>query len=101
MTTPSEHAKSATAVLNKLLNIPADGQKAKRAAIVIEEAIKEATLQHEGQARRRVQEAQAAAQERLKQLLSSSPAVIYSFKARGDFAPTFVSENIKDVFGYS
>jgi hypothetical protein len=26
--------------------------------------------------------------------------VIYSYKATGDFAPTFVSENIKDWLGY-
>ena len=34
-------------------------------------------------------------------MLSASPAVIYSFKATDDFAPTFVSDNIVDVFGYS
>ena len=28
------------------------------------------------------------------------PAVIYSFKATGDFAPTFVSQNIRDWLGY-
>jgi PAS fold len=27
--------------------------------------------------------------------------VIYSFKASGDFAPTFVSDNIGTVFGYT
>ena len=27
--------------------------------------------------------------------------MIYSFKAAGDFAPTFVSDNIKGVFGYA
>ena len=43
---------------------------------------------------------QAALQERLARLLSSSPAVIYSFEARGAFGPTFVSDNIKRVFGY-
>jgi PAS domain S-box-containing protein len=46
-------------------------------------------------------EVKAAAQERLVRLLSSSPAVIYSFKASGDFAPTFVSDNIGTVFGYT
>jgi len=43
----------------------------------------------------------AASQERLAQLLSASPAVIYSFKATADFAPTFVSDNITSVFGYT
>jgi hypothetical protein len=43
----------------------------------------------------------AAEQDRLARLLSSSPAVVYSFKASGDFAPTFVSDNIGIVFGYA
>jgi adenylate cyclase len=30
----------------------------------------------------------------------SSPAVIYSYRATGDFAPTYVSQNIKDWLGY-
>ena len=33
-------------------------------------------------------------------MLSSAPAVIYSYKATGDFAPTFVSQNIRDRLGY-
>ncbi len=51
-------------------------------------------------ARKQVEEAAAAARERLSTLLQTVPAVIYSFKASGDFAPTFISENIKRVFGY-
>ena len=39
-------------------------------------------------------------EERLARLLSASPSVIYSFEAKGDFAPTFVSDNIRDIFGY-
>jgi adenylate cyclase len=41
-----------------------------------------------------------AEQNRLSQLLSASPAVIYGYRASGDFAPTYVSENIKRLFGY-
>ena len=48
-------------------------------------------------ARKAAEEAKAAAHARLSQLLASSPAVIYSYKATGDFAPTFVSENISGV----
>jgi PAS domain S-box-containing protein len=70
-------------------------------AAVIEHAIRNATRERESRARRQLRKVQAAAQERLTQLLSSSPAVIYSFKATGDFAPTFVSDNIIDVFGYA
>src|SRR5215471_2412226 len=36
----------------------------------------------------------------VERLLASSPAVIYSFKAMGDFGPTFVSQNIADWLGY-
>ncbi len=42
----------------------------------------------------------AAARERIENLLASSPAVIYSFKATGDYAPTFISQNVKDLLGY-
>ena len=51
-------------------------------------------------ARKQLGEALVAAQERLVHLLSCAPAVIYSFKATGDFAPTFVSQNIRDWLGY-
>jgi adenylate cyclase len=33
-------------------------------------------------------------------LLGTAPSVIYSFRATGDYAPTFVSENIKRLLGY-
>ena len=50
-------------------------------------------------ARKQLGEALVAAQDRLVHLLSCAPAVIYSFKATGDFAPTFVSENITGLAG--
>ena len=50
--------------------------------------------------RRNAQEAARAAQDRVDHLLATSPAVIYSFKATGDFAPTFISRNVKDLLGY-
>ncbi|MEE9157168.1 MAG: PAS domain-containing protein, partial [Gammaproteobacteria bacterium] len=37
---------------------------------------------------------------RIDHILASSPAVLYSFEARGDYAPTFISENVREVFGY-
>jgi PAS domain S-box-containing protein len=37
---------------------------------------------------------------RLSYLLSTSPAVTYTCEPAGDFAATFVSENIKDQLGY-
>jgi adenylate cyclase len=51
-------------------------------------------------ARRHLGEALVAAQNRLVHVLISSPAVIYSFKASGDYGPTFISDNVKDLLGY-
>ena len=51
-------------------------------------------------ARKQLGEALVAAQDRIGRLLSSAPAVVYSYRATGDFAPTFVSENIRDWLGY-
>jgi PAS domain S-box-containing protein len=101
MTTPREYAKSATAALSQVLHISTDDFDAEETAAVIEHAIRNATRERESKARRQLKKVQAAGQERLRRLLSSSPAVIYSFKATGDFAPNFVSDNIKDVFGYA
>jgi len=41
-----------------------------------------------------------SAQERLRHLLISSPAVIHSREAGGDFPVTFVGQNISRLFGY-
>jgi adenylate cyclase len=98
---PSEYAKSATAALHQVLHISPGDFDAEGTAAVIEQAIRNATRESKTSARRQLKEVQAAAQERLARLLTSSPAVIYSFKATGDFAPTFVSDNIIDVFGYA
>jgi PAS domain S-box-containing protein len=49
---------------------------------------------------KRAEQALLAAQARLSHLLTSAPTVLYSFEAKGDHAPTFVSENIRRLFGY-
>jgi adenylate cyclase len=97
MTTSSEHAKNATAALHQVLHVSPGNFDAEGAVAVIEQAIRNATREAGTRARRQLREAQ----ERLVRLLSASPAVIYSFKAIGDFAPTFVSDNIIGVFGYA
>ncbi len=98
---PSEYAKSATEALHEVLGISPGNFDANGAAAVIDRAIRNATRERETRARRQLKQAHAAAQQRLAQLLSASPAVIYSFKASDDFAPTFISDNIIDVFGYA
>jgi adenylate cyclase len=101
MMTAREYAKNATVALHHILHIPADEFDDDGAAAIIEQTVRHATRERDSRVRQQLKKAQAAAQQRLAQLLSSSPAVIYSFKATGDFAPTFVSENINAVFGYS
>ena len=101
MSTPSVYARDATAALHEALRISPGDFDADSAAAVIERAIRSATRERASRSRRQLGEAKATAEERLTRLLSSSPAVIYSFKARGDFAPTFVSDNIAAVFGYT
>jgi adenylate cyclase len=101
MTTLSAYARDATAALHKVLRISSNDFDADGAAAVIEKAIRSATRERESRSHRQLGQAKAAADERLARLLSSSPAVIYSFKASGDFAPTFVSDNIDTVFGHT
>jgi adenylate cyclase len=45
-------------------------------------------------------DAQTAARARLWELVANSPAVIYSYEAKGSFRPTFVSPNIAALLGY-
>ena len=50
---------------------------------------------------RKAAEADAAhAHARINNILASSPAVLYSFEATGDNNPTFISENVRELFGY-
>ena len=99
MTTLKERARVAAATLHSTLQSAPDNYDADQTAAIVEQALKNAAREHDSLARQRLREAQTAAQERLARLLSSSPAVIYSFKATGDFAPSFVSDNIIAVFG--
>src|SRR5215831_13538949 len=101
MHTPSDYARNAATALHQVLNIAPSHFDVDGASAVIEKVIKRATRERESRSRRQLSEVKAAAQQRLVRLLSSSPAVIYSFKASGDFAPTFVSDNIGTVFGYT
>ena len=100
MATPQVHAANAAAVLRGMLRISPAEYDDRAVAAIIERAVADATVEFEDLGRRQIEEVRASARDRLATLLSSSPSVIYSFEARGDFAPTFVSENIRRVFGY-
>jgi PAS domain-containing protein len=70
-------------------------------ADIVESVLADVTRERDEKERQHLAAAEAAAATRLARLLSSSPAVIYSFEAKGDFSPTFVSENIARIFGYA
>ena len=51
-------------------------------------------------ARKDAESTRESSRARLSLLLGTAPAVVYSFAASGDFAPTFVSESIERMLGY-
>jgi PAS domain S-box-containing protein len=101
MPKPREHAKIAMAALSEVLHLAPDQFDAEATTSITERAIKKATREVGTKARQQLKEVQAATREHLARLLKPSPAVIYSFKAHDDFAPTFVSDNIAGLFGYA
>lgn len=50
--------------------------------------------------RKQTEELLSLTQRQLQHLLNTSPIVIYSCKPEGDYASTFVSENVATLFGY-
>ena len=57
-------------------------------------------LHANNQALQAAKEAEEGARARLSLLLGAAPVVVYSFRASGDFAPTFVSDSIQGMLGY-
>jgi diguanylate cyclase (GGDEF)-like protein/PAS domain S-box-containing protein len=58
------------------------------------------TVWHDITARKQFEDTLKALQSRLEFLLKSTPAVIYACRASGDFAATFVSDNVVLQLGY-
>jgi PAS domain S-box-containing protein len=98
MTSSRKYAEKAATALGKMLRAGTDSGKV---ADIVETVLADATREHDEKERQRLADIEAAAATRLARLLDASPAVIYSFEAKGDFAPTFVSENIARLFGYA
>jgi PAS domain S-box-containing protein len=98
MTSSRKYAEIAAAALGKMLRDRADSGKV---ADIFESVLADATRERDEDERQHLAEVEAAAATRLSRLLEASPAVIYSFEAKDDFAPTFVSENIMRLFGYA
>jgi len=99
---PRDHAADAAEALREIFRVPRKNYDAEIVADLIEKAITKAILErrsteHEAEIQAAVQNAAYA---RLCKLVASSPAIIYSYEARGSFRPTFVGENIKTLLGY-
>src|SRR5215207_4848238 len=101
MAAPSTYAKSAITALSKVMNITPGDVDFVDGAAVIDQAIRHAVDARRRRFRQELKQAEETAHGRVVRLLATSPAVIYSFKATGDFAPTFVSSSITRVLGYA
>jgi adenylate cyclase len=97
MSSSRKYAEIAAAALAKLLQ---DGTDSRKVVDIVEGVLADAKREHREEEHQHVAEVEAAAADRLARLLDASPAVIYSFEAKGDFRPTFVSDNIARLFGY-
>ena len=97
MTKLRQCAEKAAITLAERLRATPDDINIAAFADIIEHVFTKAA---KGAEQHRPGELQANTSDRLMQLLSASLAVIYSFKASGNFAPTFVSSNIETLFGY-
>ena len=84
------------------LNAIADAEISGCQAVMAEQSVDELVeaLHANNQALRAAKDAEETARTRLSLLLGAVPVVVYSFRARGDFAPTFVSDSIQGILGY-
>jgi len=101
MAAPSTYAKSAITALSKVMNITPGDVDLVDGAAVIDQAIRHAVDARRRRFRQELKQAEETAHGRVVRLLAASPVVTYSFKATGDFAPTFVSSSITRVLGYA
>jgi two-component system sensor histidine kinase/response regulator len=71
-------------------------------AAIAEQSVEELVeaLHANNQALQAAKVAEEGARARLSLLLGAAPVVVYSFRASGDFAPTFVSDSIQGMLGY-
>ena len=71
-------------------------------ATIAEQGVEELVeaLNANNQALHAAKDAEEGARARLSLLLGAAPVVVYSFRASGDFAPTFVSDSIQGMLGY-
>lgn len=81
MASSRKYAEIAAAALAKMLR---DGADSGEVADIVERILADANREQQAQERKHVAEVEAAAASRLARLLAASPAVIYSFEAKGE-----------------
>jgi PAS domain S-box-containing protein len=101
MASGRKQAEIAAAAVLRVLDAQPGEAGVANVADIIEIALRDAAHEQEKKELQRIAEVQASAHAHLSRLLNASPAVIYSFLAGGNFAATFVSDNITRLFGYS
>jgi len=71
-------------------------------AVIAEQGVEELVeaLHANNRALQAAKEAEEGTRARLSLLLGAAPVVVYSFRASGDFAPTFVSDSLQGMLGY-
>jgi len=71
-------------------------------AVIAEQGVEELVeaLHANNQALQVAKEAEEGVRARLSLLLGAAPVVVYSFRASGDFAPTFISDSLQGMLGY-
>ena len=79
-----------------------EGKISRCRTVMAEQGVEELVeaLHANNQALQAAKGAEEGARARLSLLLGAAPVVVYSFKASGDFAPTFVSDSIQGMLGY-
>ena len=79
-----------------------EGKISRCRTVLAEQGVEELVeaLHANNQALQAAKGAEEGARARLSLLLGAAPVVVYSFKASGDFAPTFVSDSIQGMLGY-
>ena len=76
-------------------------QLASQLGIAIQQSQLYKQLQTELQERQEAEQALQISRERLQYLLDSTPGIIYSLEAKGEYRATFISENVSRILGYS
>ena len=59
------------------------------------------TISRDTTKRKRAEQELKESEERFKYLISSSPTIIYTSKVSGDYGATFISDNVREKWGYS